>query len=126
MFNRHNLRLPSTYSNTMVQALCSSKHVWSQLCVMRCAIWYHLYNLKNVKNTHGGVLILWLQAKPVTLLKLTPLYGCFSGFLNCINGTKSRHAPPVAISTGNADVALIVLVYSASHVISTCKKIMRS
>ena len=26
--------------------------------VMRYAIWYHLYNLKNVKNTHGGVLIL--------------------------------------------------------------------
>ena len=26
--------------------------------VMRCAIWYHLYCLKNVKNTHGGVLIL--------------------------------------------------------------------
>ena len=24
---------------------------------MRCAIWYHLYNLKNVKNTHGGVLL---------------------------------------------------------------------
>ena len=24
---------------------------------MRCAIWYHLYNFKNVKNTHGGVLI---------------------------------------------------------------------
>ena len=23
---------------------------------MRYAIWYHLYNLKNVKNTHGGVL----------------------------------------------------------------------
>ena len=23
-----------------------------------CAIWYHLYNLKNVKNTHGGMLIL--------------------------------------------------------------------
>ena len=26
--------------------------------VMRCAIWYHLCNLKNVKNTHGGVLLL--------------------------------------------------------------------
>ena len=26
--------------------------------VMRCAIWYYLYNLKNVKNTHGEVLIL--------------------------------------------------------------------
>ena len=25
---------------------------------MRCAIWYHLYNLKYVKNTHGGVLLL--------------------------------------------------------------------
>ena len=26
--------------------------------VMRCTIWYHLCNLKNVKNTHGGVLLL--------------------------------------------------------------------
>ena len=25
---------------------------------MRCAIWYHLHNLKNMKNTHGGVLYL--------------------------------------------------------------------
>ena len=25
---------------------------------MRCEIWYHLYNLKNVKNNHGGVLLL--------------------------------------------------------------------
>ena len=31
--------------------------------VMRCAIWYHLHNLKNVKNTHGGVLpLVKLQA----------------------------------------------------------------
>ena len=26
--------------------------------VVCCAIWYHLYNLKNMKNTHGAVLIL--------------------------------------------------------------------
>ena len=26
--------------------------------VMRCTIWYHLHNFKNVKNTHGGVLLL--------------------------------------------------------------------
>ena len=26
--------------------------------VVRCAIWYYSYNLKNVKKTHGGVLIL--------------------------------------------------------------------
>ena len=25
---------------------------------MFCAICYHLYNLKNVKNTHGGALLL--------------------------------------------------------------------
>ena len=25
---------------------------------MHWAIWYHLYNLKNVKNTYGGVLLL--------------------------------------------------------------------
>ena len=27
------------------------------------AVWYHLYSLKNVKNTYGGALLL---AKPVT------------------------------------------------------------
>ena len=26
--------------------------------VVLCTIWYHLYNLKNVKNTYGGVLLL--------------------------------------------------------------------
>ena len=25
---------------------------------MRCAIWYHLHNLKKVKSSHGGVLFL--------------------------------------------------------------------
>ena len=26
--------------------------------MLRGLVWYHLYNLKNVKNTHGGVLLL--------------------------------------------------------------------
>ena len=39
---------------------------------MPCSIWHHLHNIKKVKNTHGGV------------------FGCFSRFLNCIDGTKSR------------------------------------
>ena len=26
--------------------------------MVRCAIWYYLYSLKNVKNTHRGELIL--------------------------------------------------------------------
>ena len=46
---------------------------------MLCAIWYHLYNLTAMKNTHGGVLLLVkLQAlarrlQLATLLKLALL-----------------------------------------------------
>ena len=53
--------------------------------MMLCAIWYHLYNSKNVENTHEGVLLLL-----AILLKVTLLHVCFSRFLNSINGTKSR------------------------------------
>ena len=35
-----------------------SKFYKFQTFVMRCAIWYHLYSFKKVKNTHGGVLLL--------------------------------------------------------------------
>ena len=51
-----------------------------------CAIWYLLYNFKNVKNIRGGVLLLVKLQLPVTSL----LYGWFSRFLNCTNETKSR------------------------------------
>ena len=52
-------------------------------CVERiqtlCAILYHLYNVKNVKNTHGEVLLLLkLQAK--ALLYLTLLHEYFYVF----------------------------------------------
>ena len=50
---------------------------------MLCAIWYHLYNLKNVKNAHEG---------PGTLLEVSLLHGCFSRFLNCTNDTKLHKA----------------------------------
>ena len=43
---------------------------------MHCTIWYHLYNLTNVKNTNGGVLL---------LVKVALFHGCFSRFLNCTN-----------------------------------------
>ena len=57
--------------------------------VVLYATWYHSYNLKNVKNTHGGVLLLVkLQAEA----KVTVLHGCFSRFLNCAYCTKSRNA----------------------------------
>ena len=66
--------------------------------VVRCAIWYYFYNVKNVKNTHGRMLILVkLQAEAATLLKLTLFHGCFSSFLNCTNATKSHNAPHMSM-----------------------------
>ena len=37
------------------------------------------------------LLLVKLQAK--NLINVTLLHGCFSRFLNCTNGTKSRNAP---------------------------------
>ena len=34
--------------------------------MMRCAIWYHLYSLKSVTNTHGGVLLLVKLQAPLS------------------------------------------------------------
>ena len=49
--------------------------------VMRSAIWYHLQNLKNVKNTHGRVLLLLkLQVKAYNFIKSG--HGHFSRILN--------------------------------------------
>ena len=48
--------------------------------MMFCAIWYDLYNLKNIKNTHGGVLSLQLTKSNTppwvffTLFKLNKCY----------------------------------------------------
>ena len=53
--------------------------------MMLSAIWYHLRNLKNVKNTHGEALILVTQSN-------SPPWVFFTFFLNCKNGTKSRKA----------------------------------
>ena len=50
-------------------------------------MWYHLYNLKNVKK-HP-----W---KSVTFsLKATLPHGCFSRFLNSTNGTQLHKAPHI-------------------------------
>ena len=45
--------------------------------LMRCAIWYHLSNFKNVNNTHEGVLILVkLQAEVCNFTKVTLFHLC--------------------------------------------------
>ena len=60
-----------------------------ELVVMLCTIYHYLDYLNNVKNSHGGVLIL---VKPAALVKLTLLHERFSHFLNCTHGTKLRQA----------------------------------
>ena len=49
---------------------------------MLCAIWYHLRNLKSIKNTHGGVLLLVkLQPKVCNFTKSnTPPWLLFTFF----------------------------------------------
>ena len=76
--------------------ICEWGFLWK--FVMLCAIWYHLYNLKNAKSTNGGVLLLVKlkpKAKPATLLKVPLLHACFSHFSNYTYGTKSRNAPHI-------------------------------
>ena len=49
---------------------------------MRFGIWYHLYNFKNVKNTHGEVLLLVkLRAKACNVTKSNTPPGVFFTFL---------------------------------------------
>ena len=50
-----------------------------------------LVQLKNVKNTQGGVLLL-VKLQPANLLKLIVLHGCLSSFSNFTNGTRSCKA----------------------------------
>ena len=69
---------------------------------MPYAIWYHLYNLKNVKNTHGGVLLL--------VTKVTLLHGCFSRFLNCKNGIELRNASMYTHKKHEYDNTIICLL----------------
>ena len=55
--------------NTFMKDLYYFRYV---ICEIRCPIWYHLYILKNVKNIHGGVLLL--------VLNVILLQGCFHVF----------------------------------------------
>ena len=74
----------------------------------------HLYNLKNVKNTHGGVILLVkLQVSALLkvslyynniLLKVSLFHGRFPRFLNCTNGTKSCSASLMLIF-GKTEIA---------------------
>ena len=69
-----------------IETICPHNCSYRNLQYMFYTIWYPFYSLKNMRSTHGEVLLL----VTATLLKITLLHGCFSGLLNCANGTKSR------------------------------------
>ena len=54
---------------TIIQIITKHlNYIWTESKELFCALWYHLYNLENVKNTHGG------------MLKVKLLHECFSRF----------------------------------------------
>ena len=64
-----------------------------------------------MKNTNGGVLL-----KPATLLKVTILHGCFSRFLNCANGTKSRNTSHLNVWTPQSKTNEFYWVEVGAHI----------
>ena len=69
------------------------------LYVMLCAIWNHLYNLKNDESVHAGVLLLVkLQTLACNFTKSrTPPWMLFT-ILKNTNGTASRKASHLKIN----------------------------
>ena len=71
----------NSWFSKAVDIFVSSDNYWLILDVMRCTIWYHLYNLKNVKNTHGAVLnacnITKSSTPPWVLFTFFELYKCY-------------------------------------------------
>ena len=62
---------------------------------MRCAVWYHLYNLKNVKTP--------MEALACNFTKSNTPRWCFSRVLNFTNGTKSRNPSHMKRATRISD-----------------------
>ena len=85
--------------------------------VILCATWYHLYNFKNVKNTHGGVLLLVkMQGSACKFTKSNTLAWVFCTFLKfvyCANGTKSRKVSHTKYTAWNIHHHIIFLSFSS-------------
>ena len=67
----------------------TSQKLWKRKFETLCAIWHRSNSQQNMKNTHGPV---FFSVKLQALLIVTLLHECFSRFLDCTNGTKSRNA----------------------------------
>ena len=90
--------------------------------VMRCAIWYHLYKLRNVKNTHGGVLILVkLQAEACNFTKTnTPPWVFFTFFKLYKWYHIAQRTTYIVLSTNEKDIEEKALNFYNSHGFPQC------
>ena len=78
-----------THKRSFISAFSICMTVSYNICilyVMRCTIWYHLPNLKNVKNTLRRALLL------VNFTKSNTPSWVFPRILYCTSGNKSRNA----------------------------------
>ena len=80
--------------------------------VMRCSIWYQLHNLKTVKITHGGVLLLVkIKAETCNFFKSYAPPWVFSRFLNCTNGNKLRKASHLILKEIRIFMQYVICVF---------------
>ena len=64
----------------------------AHICFMGVFLHESFFVFYSLKTWKTNIAEWSCRLKPETLLKVTLLYGCFSHFLNCTNGTKSRNA----------------------------------
>ena len=97
------------------------KRIWK--CEMYCAIWYHLYNFKNVRNTHGGVLILVkLQAETCNFTKIyTPSWVFFMFFKLCKWCQIAQHITYIFSRTYNKKMHRILTVPAGEKMRIQCR-----
>ena len=101
------------FASILMSASDVRKAEFELLNEMLCTIWYHLYNFKNVKNIHGGVLLLVkLQATACNFIKSNTTPWVFTRFLNWTNGTKSRNTSQMCGTWNNGLIQLGLIILS--------------
>ena len=84
LINKNTLFVRLMFSKINIKGIIttSEHYCLMSLFVILGAIWYYLYNLKNVKKTHRrALLLIKLQAESCNFTKSnTPLWVCFTSF----------------------------------------------
>ena len=82
------------------------------------------FDHKTVTQREKKLAIFGKGLKPEILLKVTPLHGCFSLFLNCTNATKSRNASYVL--NCEVEVSALQATKIQKHYLSLSASFLRS